>query len=79
MAYTSEVIRRASQLLERRRTALKSQQRALRAEVYERIPEVRAIDAVSYTHLAPSPAATAPCMRPCRTPPPCASCPAATA
>ena len=44
MAYTSEVIRRASQLLERRRTALKSQQRALRAEVYERIPEVRAID-----------------------------------
>ena len=33
MAYTSEVIRRASQLLERRRTALKSQQRALRAEV----------------------------------------------
>ena len=44
MAYTSEVIRRASQLLERRRTALKSQQRALRAEVYERIPDVRAID-----------------------------------
>lgn len=44
MAYTSEVIQRASALLDRRRTAHQSHQRLLRAEVYEAAPEIRRID-----------------------------------
>lgn len=44
MAYTSEVIKRATAQLDRRRTAHQSQQRMLRAEVYEAVPEVRSID-----------------------------------
>ena len=44
MAYTSEVIRRGTALLERRRTAHQSRQRLLQAEIYDALPEVRAID-----------------------------------
>ena len=44
MAYTSEIIKRSTAELDRRRTAHQSQQRLLRAEVYEAVPEVRAID-----------------------------------
>lgn len=44
MAYTSEVIRRGTALLERRRTAHQSRQRMMQAEVYDAVPELRAID-----------------------------------
>ncbi|MBR1781859.1 MAG: ATP-binding protein [Oscillospiraceae bacterium] len=45
MAYTSDVIRRATARLERQRTAHRSQQRAVRAEIYEAVPALREIDA----------------------------------
>ena len=44
MAYTSEVIRRASAQLERRRTAHQSRQRELRQEIYQELPQVRAVE-----------------------------------
>lgn len=44
MAYTSEIIRQATQQLDRRRTAHQSRQRALRADLYEQLPQLREID-----------------------------------
>lgn len=44
MAYTSEVIRRASAQLERRRTAHQSRQRELRQEIYQELPQIGAIE-----------------------------------
>lgn len=44
MAYTSEVIRRASAQLERRRTAHQSRQRELRQEIYQELPQAAAIE-----------------------------------
>ena len=44
MAYTSQIIRQATQQLDRRRTAHQSRQRALRADLYEQIPQLREID-----------------------------------
>ena len=44
MAFTPEVIRNATAQLEQRRTAHQSRQRMLRADIYDAVPEVQAID-----------------------------------
>lgn len=45
MAYTSQIIQQATALLDRRRAAHQAQQRRVRAQVYEALPEVKQIDA----------------------------------
>ena len=44
MSFSPEVIQRATDALDQRRTARQSEQRLLQAEIYENIPRLRAID-----------------------------------